>query len=352
MHTNNLTRITLLQGSLGAVIFMNFNLATNSVGFYQISKLACIPITLLLETVLNRRQQILSIKMTTSLLLILFGMGLVAVTEVSFSVKGFLWAAAGVLCSSLAQIFFAPLQKDLNLDALQMLFHLSPILTIGSFATIPIFENTEELLNFKMSKTIIFDVGISCCMAVLLNTSNYLGDYIITTLYLNLTFLKTFYSVFGLILSFIFFRILYSMVIVAYYYIVFNSDMIYNQMFITYSTCHIFTALGYKIVFISHTVCVYTLTTNFNFHFFTVLGWASPLTYQVLGHLKSIIILILGIMFYDVSPSIKAIFGMVLAMVGVIIYTEENRQQNKKKQSSLQKNSFHDIEALIKPTKL
>ena len=176
MHTNNLTRITLLQGSLGAVIFMNFNLATNSVGFYQISKLACIPITLLLETVLNRRQQILSIKMTTSLLLILFGMGLVAVTEVSFSVKGFLWAAAGVLCSSLAQIFFAPLQKDLNLDALQMLFHLSPILTIGSFATIPIFENTEELLNFKMSKTIIFDVGISCCMAVLLNTSNYLGD--------------------------------------------------------------------------------------------------------------------------------------------------------------------------------
>lgn len=56
-------------------------------------------------------------------------------------------------------------------------------------------------------------------------------------------------------------------------------------------------------------------------------------------------------MFYDVSPSIKAIFGMVLAMIGVIIYTEENRQQNKKKQS-LQKNSFHDVEALIKPTKL
>ena len=161
---------------------MNFNLASNSVGFYQISKLACIPITLLLETLLNRRQQILSIKMTTSLLLILLGMGLVAVTEVSFSVKGFLWAAAGVLCSSLAQIFFAPLQKDLNLDALQMLFHLSPILTLGSFATIPIFENTEELLNFKLSKRVIFDVGISCCMAVLLNTSNYLGDYLYLTI--------------------------------------------------------------------------------------------------------------------------------------------------------------------------
>ena len=161
---------------------MNFNLASNSVGFYQISKLACIPITLLLETLLNRRQQILSMRMTTSLLLILLGMGLVAVTEVSFNIKGFVWAAAGVLCSSLAQIFFAPLQKDLNLDALQMLFHLSPILTLGSFATIPIFENTEELLNFKLSKRVIFDVGISCCMAVLLNTSNYLGDYLYRTI--------------------------------------------------------------------------------------------------------------------------------------------------------------------------
>ena len=126
--------------------------------------------------------------------------------------------------------------------------------------------------------------------------------------------------------------------------------MIYNQKFITYSTCHIFTALGYNIAFISHAVYVYTLT-NFNFHFFTVLGWASPLTYQVLGHLKSIIILILGIIFYDVYPSVKAVFGMVLAMIGVIIYTEENRQQNKKNQS-IQKNSFHDVESLIKPTKL
>ena len=82
------------------------------------------------------------------------------------------------------------------------------------------------------------------------------------------------------------------------------------------------------------------------FVFFTVLGWASPLTYQVLGHLKSIIILTLGIMFYDISPSMKSIFGMILAMIGVIIYTEENRQQNRKKHE-VQKNSFHDIESLL-----
>jgi Triose-phosphate Transporter family len=154
---------------------MNFNLAKNSVGFYQISKLACIPITLLLETFLNRRQQILSYKMIASLLFIMFGMGLVAVNEISFNVEGFIWAAAGVLCSSCAQIFFSPLQKELNLDALQMLFHLSPILTIGSFATIPLFENVTELIRFDINSKVVIDIGMSCCMAVLLNTSNYLG---------------------------------------------------------------------------------------------------------------------------------------------------------------------------------
>lgn len=58
-------------------------------------------------------------------------------------------------------------------------------------------------------------------------------------------------------------------------------------------------------------------------------------------------ILTLGIIFYDISPSMKSIFGMILAMIGVIIYTEENRQQNRKKHE-IQKNSFHDVESLLK----
>lgn len=155
---------------------MNFNLASNSVGFYQISKLACIPVTLLLETALDRRQQILTFRMVISLVSIMIGMSLVAVNEIQFNYEGFIWASCGVICSSCAQIFFSPLQKQLNLDALQMLFHLSPFLTVGSFATIPLFENTTELLDFKIDKNVIVDIGISCFMAVLLNTSNYLGE--------------------------------------------------------------------------------------------------------------------------------------------------------------------------------
>lgn len=40
-----------VQGSLGSIAFMNLNLSYNSVGFYQLSKLACIPVTIVIERV-------------------------------------------------------------------------------------------------------------------------------------------------------------------------------------------------------------------------------------------------------------------------------------------------------------
>jgi len=58
-----------------------------------------------------------------------------------------------------------------------------------------------------------------------------------------------------------------------------------------------------------------------------VLGWASPLTYQVLGHLKTILIIACGSFFLDTHAlDAKAIFGVILALAGAIIYSEEGRR--------------------------
>ena len=43
-------------GALGSVAFMNLSLAFNSVGFYQISKLACVPVTLILQYLMFKEQ--------------------------------------------------------------------------------------------------------------------------------------------------------------------------------------------------------------------------------------------------------------------------------------------------------
>ena len=238
---NYVSLLRIAAGAVFSIVFMNFNLAANSVGFYQISKLSCIPVTLFLETLLGRRQQILTLRMMFSLVAIIIGMGLVAINEVSINAVGCLWAACAVCTSSLAQIFFAPLQKELGLNALQMMFHLSPIMTIGSLLTIPMFEDVTALYDFDVKLTLVVDVVVSCFMALASNLTNFL-----------------------------------------------------------------------------------------------VLGWSSPLTYQVIGHLKTIMILISGIFLYDSIPSGKSIAGMALAMVGVIAYTEENRRQQVKRTSTEQ----------------
>ncbi len=119
---------------------MNLNLANNSVGFYQPSKLASIPCTLLIETILNVRQQELTLAMASSLLLISLGLAIFIVNDIQLNFIGFFWAVLAVLSTSLAQVWFSPLQRDLKLNSIQLLFHTSPVLTLGSFIIIPLFE--------------------------------------------------------------------------------------------------------------------------------------------------------------------------------------------------------------------
>lgn len=212
---------------------MNLNLAHNSVGFYQLSKLCCIPVTLAMETALGTRQQSLSAQMILSLTVIIIGMVLVTSQEVHISIIGLFWAAASVLATSSAQVFFGPLQRELGMNALQLLFHTSPFLTFGSFAMVPIFENTSTLLGTKVTHPLVLDIACSCVVSVMLNATNYL-----------------------------------------------------------------------------------------------VLSHVSPLTYQILGHLKTVLIISFGVILFDAVPSHQQTLGMVTVMVGVVIYSREINRQN------------------------
>eukprot|EP01031_Cornospumella_fuschlensis_P044248 gene44248-54109_t len=153
-------------GSLLSTVFMNYCLATSSIGFYQISKLACIPLTILLESVFGRRQQQLTCSLVFSLVLVVLGMVMVVRQEVVYSQIGLVWAAAGVVTTSAAQIFFAPLKRELDLDSLQLLFHTSPWLAFGSFLSVPIFGSVQELLDYSLDADVMLAVGLTCLIAV------------------------------------------------------------------------------------------------------------------------------------------------------------------------------------------
>ena len=51
------------------------------------------------------------------------------------------------------------------------------------------------------------------------------------------------------------------------------------------------------------------------------IGRFSATTFQVLGHMKTVCVLILGWVLFDSALTMKNILGMLLAVVGMIVYS-------------------------------
>ncbi len=151
---------------------MNLNLAHNSVGFYQLSKLGCIPVTIAIERFFYGKTVPAPVLLT--LLPITLGVGIATVNDVSVNLVGTIFAGFAVLFTSLAQIFTSSYQKQLECDALQLLYHSSPLIAGGMFLMIPAFDNVKYLVKTEFSVPLINHVLVSCVLALGVNISNYL----------------------------------------------------------------------------------------------------------------------------------------------------------------------------------
>mmetsp|Transcript_31192 Transcript_31192/g.39994 ORF Transcript_31192/g.39994 Transcript_31192/m.39994 type:complete len:319 (-) Transcript_31192:251-1207(-) len=216
-------------GSLGSVAFMNLTLSHNSVGFYQISKLACIPVTLLLQKVFYHQSTPQVVLLT--LIPIIIGMAIATVFDVQLNFLGTIYACCGVLCTCSAQIFTTKYQKSLECNALQLLYHTSPIIACGMLVLLPMFDDYAALFVYEFNAGMMNRLLLSCVMALGVNISNYL-----------------------------------------------------------------------------------------------VLGKTSPLTYQVLGHFKTILIIILGVVLFNKLTDNRNLVGIAIALGGVVAYTEVKRR--------------------------
>jgi solute carrier family 35, member E3 len=153
---------------------MNYCLSYSSVGFYQVAKLFCIPMTLLLESMFGLQQEKMTLRLIVCLVLIVVGMMMIIREEITTNFTGFIWGFCGVVATAGGQVFFGPLKKGLALDSFQLLFHTSPWLTFGSFVSVPIFENTESLINYDLKPGVVQRILMTCALAVAFNVSNYL----------------------------------------------------------------------------------------------------------------------------------------------------------------------------------
>jgi hypothetical protein len=84
-----------------SIVGMNVSLMWNSVGFYQIAKLSMIPVSCFLEVVLDKVRYSRDTKL--SIILVLLGVAVCTVTDVSVNAKGFIAALVAVWSTALQQ---------------------------------------------------------------------------------------------------------------------------------------------------------------------------------------------------------------------------------------------------------
>ncbi|CAM6094750.1 unnamed protein product [Calypogeia fissa] len=103
---------------------LNLILGFNSIGFFQMTKLAKIPCTVLLETLFLRKKFSWSVQM--SLILLLVGVSIATVTDLQLNAIGSVLSMLAVVTTCVAQIMTNTIQTSFKVSSTQLLYQSSP----------------------------------------------------------------------------------------------------------------------------------------------------------------------------------------------------------------------------------
>ncbi|KAE9604138.1 hypothetical protein Lal_00002038 [Lupinus albus] len=187
-----------------SIVGMNVSLMWNSVGFYQIAKLSMIPVSCFLEVVLDKVRYSRDTKL--SITLVLLGVAVCTVTDVSVNAKGFIAAAIAVWSTALQQYYVHFLQRKYSVGSFNLLGHTAPaqaasLLLVGPFMDYWLTNERVDAYNYSVTSTLF--IILSCTIAVGTNLSQFIciGRFTAVTFQV-LGHMKT---ILVLILGFIFF---------------------------------------------------------------------------------------------------------------------------------------------------
>lgn len=206
---------------------LNLSLGFNSVGFYQMTKLAIIPCTVLLETVFLAKNFSRSIQL--SLTVLLMGVGIATVTDLQLNALGCVLSLLAILTTCVAQIMTNTIQKKFKVSSTQLLYQSCLYQSATLIITGPFLDKlltNDDVFAFNYTTQVLVFIIMSCLISV-----------------------------------------------------------------------------------------------SVNFSTFLVIGKTSPVTYQVLGHLKTCLVLAFGYMLLHDPFSWRNILGILVAIMGMILYS-------------------------------
>ncbi|KAK4798152.1 hypothetical protein SAY86_030478 [Trapa natans] len=158
-----------------SIVGMNVSLMWNSVGFYQIAKLSMIPVSCFLEVVLDKVKYSRDTKLSIGL--VLLGVGVCTVTDVSVNFKGFASALIAVWSTALQQYYVHYLQRKYSLGSFNLLGHTAPVqatslLLVGPFLDYWLTDKRVDAYPYT-SVSVAF-ILLSCTIAVGTNLSQFI----------------------------------------------------------------------------------------------------------------------------------------------------------------------------------
>lgn len=240
----------ILNGS--SIGLLNLSLGFNSVGFYQMTKLAIIPCTVLLETLFFRKKFSRNIQLALTVLLL--GVGIATVTDLQLNLLGSVLSVFAIVTTCIAQIMTNTIQKKFKVSSTQLLYQSCPYQSITLFIVGPFLDGlltNQNVFAFNYTPNVLAFIVLSCLISV-----------------------------------------------------------------------------------------------SVNFSTFMVIGKTSPVTYQVLGHLKTCLVLGFGYFLLRDPFSWRNILGIIIAMLGMILYsyycTSESQQKSIEAASLLSQESETD----------
>ncbi|XP_004502852.1 UDP-xylose transporter 3-like [Cicer arietinum] len=235
----------ILNGT--SIGLLNLSLGFNSVGFYQMTKLAIIPCTILLEILFLGKK--FSRRIQFSLAILLLGVGIATVTDLQLNALGSFLSFLAVITTCVAQIMTNTIQKKYKVSSTQLLYQSCPYQAATLLITGPYLDKVLTDLNvfaFKYTTQVTFVIVLSCLISI-----------------------------------------------------------------------------------------------SVNFSTFLVIGKTSPVTYQVLGHLKTCLVLAFGYIIVRDPFSWRNILGILVAMVGMLLYSYSCILENQQKAAETATQASH-----------
>jgi len=174
-------KIALAGTFTGYIVLCNLSLALNTVGFYQLSKIAVAPTVLLIEAV--ARRQAPEPKISICLIVVCLGIALATLfdTQIVTGLPGLLVGILSVIVSALYGVWIGSMTKAYDVTAMQLLEQYLPCASMMMIMCVPLESIVSglssprgvTLLSFPWTARTVIVVGVSAVLGVMVTFSTF-----------------------------------------------------------------------------------------------------------------------------------------------------------------------------------